>query len=121
MRLRSRNEWKFAGVLRKADRTLAAAWWTLVIVRGLLPAIFAIAMGGLVGAVQRSGGLAAPLALAGAVFVLLQVLTPIHHAVGANLGSRTAAWLYDQLTTACVQPPGMSHLENPKLSIDLTM
>ena len=93
----------------------------LLIVRGLLPAIFAVAMGGLVGAVQRSGGLAAPLALAGAVFVLLQVLTPIHHAVGANLGSRTAAWLYDQLTIACVQLPGMGHLENPKLSSDLTM
>src|SRR3989475_9227265 len=42
----------------------------------------------------------APLGLVGVVFVLLQVLSPIHHAVGANLGSRTAAWLYDRLTTA---------------------
>ena len=55
------------------------------------------------------------------MFVLLQVLSPIHHAVGANLGSRTAAWLYDQLTTACVRPPGMGHLENPQLTSDLTM
>src|SRR5439155_108790 len=45
----------------------------------------------------------------------------IHHAVGANLGSRTAAWLYDRLTTACVRPPGMGHLENPGLISDLTM
>jgi ABC-type multidrug transport system fused ATPase/permease subunit len=57
----------------------------------------------------------------GIVFVLLQVLSPIHHAIGANLGSRTAAWLYDQLSTACVVPPGMGHLENPKLTNDLTM
>src|SRR5437773_4485306 len=78
-------------------------------------------MGGLVGAVQRGGELAAPLGLVGIVFVLLQVLSPIHHAVGANLGSRTAAWLYDRLTTACVRPAGMGHLENPKLTNDLTM
>src|SRR5438067_5285684 len=78
-------------------------------------------MGGLVGAVEQGGGLAAPLGVVGVVFVLLQVLSPIHHAVGANLGSRTAAWLYDRLTTACVRPAGMGHLENPKLTNDLTM
>jgi ATP-binding cassette subfamily B protein len=65
-----------------------------------VPALFAIAMGGLVGAVQRRSDLTVPLALVGALFVLLQVLPPIHQVVGANLGSRTATWLYDQLTTA---------------------
>src|SRR5205809_6140176 len=78
-------------------------------------------MGRLVGAVQRGDDLAAPLGLVGVVFVLLQVLAPLHHAVGANLGSRTAAWLYDRLTTASVGPPGMGHLENPGLTSDLTM
>src|SRR5947209_394359 len=78
-------------------------------------------MGSLVGAVQRGDDLTAPLGLVGVVFVLLQVLSPIHHAVGANLGSRTAACLYDRLTIACVRPPGMGHLENPKLTNDLTM
>ena len=120
-RLRARDEWKFAGVLREADRSLTVAWWALLILRGVLPALFAIAMGGLVQAVQQAGNLAAPLGLVGTVFVLLQVLSPIHQAVGANLGSRTAAWLYDRLTTACVRPPGMGHLENPKLTTDLTM
>ena len=121
-RLRARNEWKFVGVLPQADRGLALAWWTILVLRGVLPALFAIAMGMLVGSVQRAGGnLAVPFAFVGVVFVLLQVLTPIHHAVGANLGSRTAAWLYDQLTVACVLPPGMGHLENPKLTNDLTM
>ncbi len=119
--LRARDDWKFAGVLPRADGALAAAWWTLLILRGLLPAVFAIAMGWLIGAVQHGGGLTAPLSLVGAVFVLLQVLPPIHQAVGANLGSRTAAWLYDQLTTTCVRPPGMGHLEDPTLTSDLTM
>jgi len=120
-RLRRRNEWALADVLPRADRGLAFAWWIVLVLRGLLPALFAIAMGALVGAVQRGGEVAAPLVLVGVVFVLLQVLVPIHQAVGANLGSRTAAWLYDQLTIACVRPPGMGHLENPELTNDLSM
>jgi ABC-type multidrug transport system fused ATPase/permease subunit len=78
-------------------------------------------MGILVSAVQHGQTLGLPLALAGTVFVLLQVLSPIHQAVGANLGDRTAAWLYDRLTEACVRPPGMGHLEDPKLTSDLTV
>src|SRR5437660_4120082 len=78
-------------------------------------------MGVLVGAVQRGDSLTIPLAMAGAVFVLLQMLSPLHHAIGNNLGSRAAAWLYDRLTTAGVGPPGMGHLEDPELTSDLTM
>lgn len=120
-RLRARNDWQFGGVLPRADRGLAAAWWAILVLRGVLPAGFAVAMGALVGAVQRGADLGAPLAAVGAIFVLLQVLSPIHQAVGANLGSRTAAWLYDQLSIACVEPPGMGHLEDPKLTADLAM
>jgi ATP-binding cassette subfamily B protein len=100
-RLRASNEWNFAGVIGQADGRLAVAWWGLLVLRGLPPALFAVAMGTLVSAVQRHGELAAPLTLAGTVFVLLQVLPSIHLATGANLGSRIAAWLHDQLTQAC--------------------
>jgi len=119
--LTERKEWKFFAVLPKAAPGLAAAWWTALVLRGILPAAFAIAMGVLVGAVQRGDPLARPLAFAGAIFVLLQVLSPIHQAVGANLGDRTAAWLYDRLTEACVRPPGMGHLEDAALTSDLTV
>ncbi len=120
-RLRARNEWKFFNVLPKADRPLALAWWLALLLRGLLPPLFAIAMGVLVSAVQRGDPLARSLSMVGVVFVLLQVLSPLHHAIGANLGSRTAAWLYDELTIACVGPPGMGHLEDPRLTTDLTV
>src|SRR5437660_8040854 len=103
-RLRARAEWKFFGVLPKADRPLTIVWWLVLLLRGLLPAGFAIVMGVLVGAVQRGDPLATPLGVAGVVFVLLQVLSPLHHVIGANLGSRTAGWLYDELTTACIRP-----------------
>src|SRR5205823_11947668 len=82
---------------------------------------FAIAMGVLVGAVERGASLAGPLAFAGAIFVLLQALSPIHQAVSASLGDRTAAWLYDRLTEACIRPMGMAHLEDPTLTSDLTV
>src|SRR4051812_8790467 len=120
-RLRERKEWKLFAALAKADPALAGVWWVALVLRGILPALFGIAMGVLVAAVQRGSGLAGPLTFAGIVFVLLQILPPIQTAVSWNLGDRTAAWLYDRLTTACVQPPGMGHLEDPKLTNDLTM
>jgi ABC-type multidrug transport system fused ATPase/permease subunit len=120
-KLTERKEWTFFRVLPKADRALAILWWVVLVLRGLLPAVFAIATGVLVGAVQRGDALTVPLTIAGGVFVLLQVLTPIHQATSANLGDRTAAWLYDRLTEACVRPPGMGHLEDPALTSDLTV
>ena len=119
-RLRERKEWRFFAVLPRADRKLATAWWVVLVLRGLLPAGFAVTMGVLIGAVQQGDDLAGPLALMGVVFVALQVLAPLHQALSANLGNRTSAWLYDRLSEACVQPPGMGHLEDPELSSDLT-
>jgi len=119
-RLAGRKEWMFFAALPKADATLAFAWWTAVVLRGLLPAVFAVAMGALVVAVQRGDSLTASLAVMGAAFVLLQVLTPIQTALSLNLGDRTAAFLYDRLTAACVRPPGMGHLEDPSLTADMT-
>src|SRR5215472_3604482 len=120
-RLTEGKEWKFFSVLPKAAPGLALAWFLALLFRGALPAAFAIAMGVLVGAVQHGDSLRGPLALVGAIFILLQILTPIHQALSANLGDRTAAWLYDRLTDACVRPPGMGHLEDPKLTSDLTV
>ena len=120
-RLIDSKEWMFFGVLPKAAPGLAVAWWAALLIRGILPAVFAIAMGVLVGAVERGTFLAGPLLFVGGIFVLLQVLGPIHQAVSANLGDRTAAWLYDRLTEACVHPRGMGHLEDPNLTSDLTV
>ena len=120
-RLRERQEWHLARALWRADRALATLWWVILLVRGVLPAAFAVAMGALVGAVNADDPLGGPLTFMGTVFVLLQVLTPLHLAVGYNLGDRTAAWLYDQLTDACIEPPGIGHLEDPELGNDLTV
>jgi len=120
-RVRERQEWVFARALWKAAPGLAFSWWALLLLRGLLPPLLAVAGGTLVGAVERNDSLAGPLVFVGVVFVLFQVLSPLHQAVSANLGSRTGSWLNDQLLAATTEPPGMGHLEDPELMNDLTM
>jgi ATP-binding cassette subfamily B protein len=118
-RIRARQEFQLAAALWQADKRMAVSWWTLLTFRGLLPAGFSIATGVLVTAIQHRSSPAGPLALVGILFVLLQVLGPLHTAVSANLGDRTAAWLYDELTGACSGPAGIGHLEDPQLAADL--
>ena len=120
-RIRKRQEWQVFRVLPKAHRGLAVSWWAAILLRGALPALLAVTMGALIGAVQRGDSLTGPLIGVGIVFVALQVLTPINQAISANLGDRTAALLYDRLTAACVNPPGMGHLEDASLTGDLTV
>jgi len=118
-RLRARQEFQLAAAVKRADPAMATGWWSLLALRGLLPAAFSIATGVLVAAVQLHQNLGAALAVVGVLFILLQVLGPFHTALSANLGDRTAAWLYDELTDACLAPPGIGHLEDPELAADL--
>jgi ATP-binding cassette, subfamily B, bacterial len=118
-RLRARQEFQLAAALKRADPAMAAGWWSLLTLRGLLPAAFSIATGVLVSVVQHHQNLGVALAVVGVLFILLQVLGPLHTALSANLGDRTAAWLYDELTGACVAVPGIGHLEDPELAADL--
>ena len=120
--LTDRKEWKFFAVLPKAAPGLAAA-----LVDGA--AVARHPAGGVRDRHGRAGRRRATRPFArrsagaspAAIFVLLQVLSPIHQALSANLGDRTAAWLYDRLTEACVRPPGIGHLEDPTLTSDLTV
>jgi ATP-binding cassette subfamily B protein len=98
---------------------LAAAWWVLIIARGALPAIFAIAMGALVGAVDAGASLGGPLAAAGITFLLMNAFQPLHGTVGSVLGAKTGAWLHDRLMEATLEPPGLAHLERPDLADEL--
>ena len=118
-RLTSSAEWRFLASLWHADRPLAVLWWALVVLRGLLPAVFAVAMGVLVGAVQRGDALGPRLALAGGVFIAMNVLAPVHGTVGSILGAKTGVWLNTRLLRACVEPPGLAHLERPDLADEL--
>jgi ATP-binding cassette, subfamily B, bacterial len=108
-------------VMREASGRLSAFWWGLIAVRGLLPALFTLAMGALVGAVKGGHSLAGPLVFAGVVFVALNALGPVHDTLSSVVGARTSAWLQDRLMRACVAPPGILHLERPDLADDLAL
>jgi ATP-binding cassette, subfamily B, bacterial len=120
-RLRSRKEWEFFAALGKADPVLAVFWWTAIIVPGALGAVFGVAMGALVGAVEHGEPLGRPLAFVGGVFLLIQTLSLLRQAISNNLGDRAANWLYDRLTRTSVGPAGIGHLEDPALASDLTV
>ena len=64
-RFRAIKTQQFFGVLFKASPRLATAWWAVLVLRGLLPTLFAIAMGVLIGAVQHGHSVTLPLATVG--------------------------------------------------------
>jgi hypothetical protein len=62
---RQRPEVTFFASLHRADRGLAIIWWALLVALGVMPAVLALAMGALVGAVKDGESLALPLTAAG--------------------------------------------------------
>ena len=92
-RFRSSETTTFFRVLYRASPGLATLWWALLLLRGTMPALLAVSTGVLVGAVRDGADLAAPLTFVSVVFVLVQVLAPVHQAVSAVLGAAAAEWL----------------------------
>jgi ATP-binding cassette, subfamily B, bacterial len=119
--LRERDTVTFFRVVWRATPGPAAAWWSLVFLRGLLPALLSVSTGVLVAAVKDGSSLTGPLTFVGVVFVLLQVLTPVHRATSAVVGARAADWLNDRLMRGAVAPRGMGHLESAELAEDLSL
>ncbi|MGW5877960.1 ABC transporter ATP-binding protein [Nocardiopsis terrae] len=109
---RARREWVFFATLWKSHPALTAAWWALILFQGVLPAVFVVAVGVLVGAVADGAPLRTPLLLIGVVFVLMQVMTPLHNQVGALLGEHVSDRLHDRLLVAANTPDGVAHLED---------
>jgi ABC-type multidrug transport system fused ATPase/permease subunit len=119
-KLRRSAEWRLFGAMHTASPRLAVLWWVLVVIRGALPALFVVAMGWTVTAVNDGSSLAGPLTLIGVTFVALQALGPVHDAVSTNLAASTTAYLHNALLNACVGPAGLGHLENPEVADELS-
>ncbi len=120
-RLRGLDPWKFFAVLPRASRGLAGAWWALLVLAGALPAVFVVAMGNLVRAVEQDRSLGGALITVGVVFVVMQIARPVQATIGMNLGDRLSSWLNDSLLRTTNGPDGMAHLERPELMGDLTL
>ena len=118
--MRSREEWKYFAVLPRASPGLCSAWWALTVLRGALPALFTVTVSTVVTVVDGGGSLTMPLIAVGAVFLLIQLLAPLHAQVSANLGERLSRWLHDRLLISTTGPAGVAHLESRALTDRLT-
>jgi ATP-binding cassette, subfamily B, bacterial len=104
-----------------ASRPLALAWWGLVAIRSLLPAVLTLGLGSLVSAIGNGRPVGPSLLVVGGSFALLSMSSPIHTQVGSILGDKTSDWLQTSLIAACSDPAGIGHLERPGLADELTM
>jgi ATP-binding cassette, subfamily B, bacterial len=120
-RLRQRQEIRFFATLWKAAPGWTLTWWVLIVLRGALPTLVSIAFGWLISGITRDVSLTAPLITVGIGFTAMVVLQPLHQLVGSVVGSRLTSHLYDRLMTACIEPAGIGHLEQPELMNDLAM
>ena len=111
----------FFAELPRASRPLGTAWYAVLVLRAVLPALLALATGWLVGAVAGGGSLLVPLLTIGGLFTLVQLLGPLHQALSTEVGHRLAEHLNDRLLVACLRPDGIAHLENPELAGDLAV
>ncbi len=118
---RERKEVQFFVALWKAAPGHAFAWWALVVLRGVLPAVVTVAFGWLVGAAADGTSLTAPLVFVGIGFAVSLLVQPLQQVVTGNLGNLMAAHLYGRMMALCVAPDGVGHLERPQLTNDLTM
>ncbi len=111
----------FFRVLARSHLPLTVAWWSLVVLSGLLAPATAITTGLLVAAVESGDDVTLPLVLVGVAFFVWLSMGPIQQAVNQNLGSRAEGWMRRVLTRTSVAPVGIAHLEHPQLKSDLTI
>ncbi len=111
----------FFKTLHRASPRLSTAWWGLLLLGGVLPAAFALIIGAVIDAIDTNSSLTGPLIAVAVVFIAMQVTNPLHVAIGQNLGRRAADWMNDRLIRATTAPPGLSHLEDPNLSAEMSM
>ena len=97
VKLRRRQEIQFFGALWRASPGLAAMWWFLLVLRGVLPAVTSVGFGWLIGSIESGKSLSGPLTVVGIAFTAFLVVQPLHQLVSSNLGSSLAAHLYDRL------------------------
>ncbi len=118
--LRQHPLWTLVAALHQAHPRTTVVWLVMTVVRGLLPPVIAVTSGFLVSAVTGRTSLVLPLTTMAVLFVLAQVVGPVHLGLSNDLGDRAAASFHDRLMAATLAPAGIAHLERPDLAADLT-
>ncbi|MBP2471913.1 ABC-type multidrug transport system fused ATPase/permease subunit [Crossiella equi] len=117
-RFRQRPVWQLFAAFWQAKPFLAVVFWALLLLGAVLPPLFAVLTGRVIGVLgEGTGAVLGPSLLAlGGCFLLMQVLPHVEGAVSMGLGSRLADWLNDRQAKAAVGPAGLAHLEDPELA-----
>jgi ATP-binding cassette subfamily B protein len=107
----------------KASAGFTAASAVALLLLGVFPTVFKVAMGRLVGAipaaVRDGAGSAAAhrvdraLVLLGAAFIAQQVIGPLSGLIADGLGRRVTGYLRARVMDAAATPAGIAHLEDP--------
>jgi ATP-binding cassette subfamily B protein len=119
-----RLRWALVRLMPSVSRPLTLALVVINALRSAAPVGFTIASGTLVGAVPAAvdGGLGSPagerltvaLVVAATLFVVRQVLDPLHLLVGETLSRRINGDLRRRAMRATSRPHGLAHLEDPE-------
>ena len=103
----------------RASKALGIVWWSMLLVRAVLPAGITLGLGALVKAISGGRSVNAPLLVVAVCFAAFSVSGPLHTQLGAILGDRTSGQLQSELVAACSTPAGIAHLERPGLAAEL--
>lgn len=97
---------------------LTMFWWVLLIVGAVLPALFAVLMGHTVGAVlSKDPSMFSMLVATSVGFFVLQITPHFSGAISQTLGHRIASEMNQRLVRGGLEPDGVSHLEDPALTV----
>lgn len=118
-------------LLLKISWPLSLALLLIVLVAGLLPIVFVIATGVMIGAVPEAlqGGFDSPagrtlvlaLVIAAAIFLAQQVFGPFQEAITETLARRLDGYLRARVMGAVSKTPGLAHLEDPRLLDEISI
>ena len=126
-----RRRWAVAKVIPTAGPRLLAGTAAAGLVSAILPTLFTIATGALVGGVPAAvrGGLDSPagrhvqlmLLILVLLFIAQQLARPIFNVFAGLVSQRVTTGVHQRVMAAALGPPGIAHLEEPALldKIDL--
>ena len=94
------------------NRPLARRLVVVSVVQGLLPTVFTVAGGRLVGAAQEGRSLALPLVVVAAAFFAGELIQNLTVAVVEGFREQVEARRRERVMAACQRPPGIAHTED---------
>jgi ATP-binding cassette subfamily B protein len=105
----------------EANAPLALLLAVLIVVGAATAPLYALLVGGLVGAAATHHAVGGPLIAIGVVYAVSQILGPAREAVTGVLNRKVDDRVRGQMMAAMLRPHGVAHLEDPSLQDKLEL